>query len=466
MHKKLKEKSKQMKTLPVAKNDTLTVEIIDLSHEGSGVAKVDGYPLFIENTLPGEEAEVLVLKAGKKFGFAKVVKLLKESPDRVSQINETLIRTGIAPLHHMTYEAQLAFKEQQVNNVFQRIAKMSDVKILPIKGMENPLEYRNKAQIPVRRIDNKLATGFFRKNSHDLVPLEDFYIQDKKIDEAIVIVRDVLEKYGVKAYNEEEHTGNLRHIIIRRGHYSHEMMVVLVTRTAKLFNYEKMVQEIHLQLPEVVSIVQSINEEKTNVILGKSAKTLFGQNYISDKLLDHKYRISAQSFYQVNTVQAEVLYQTAIDFANFKKSDTVIDAYCGIGTIALSLADQVKQVYGMEISREAVSDAKINAQVNEIHNVKFEVGKAEEVMPKWLEKGIKPNVLVVDPPRKGLAESFIEAAVEMAPKKIIYVSCNPASLARDCQLFAEKGYIVKQVQPVDMFPQTPHVEAVAELIKK
>ncbi|CAM3287652.1 23S rRNA (uracil(1939)-C(5))-methyltransferase RlmD [Vagococcus fessus] len=454
-----------MKTLPVEKNQTLVVEIIDLSHEGLGVAKVDRYPLFIENTLPGEEAEVLVLKAGKKFGYAKVTNLLKESKDRVSDINETLIRTGIAPLHHMTYDAQLAFKEQQVSNVFKRIAKMPEVKIESIIGMDNPVEYRNKASIPVRKVNGELTTGFFRKNSHDLVALEDYYIQDKKIDEAIIVVRDVMEKYGVKAYIESENNGNLRHIIVKRGHYSHEMMIVLVTRTPKLFNYEKMVQEIHQQLPEVVSIVQNINPDATNVILGKTNKTLFGQNYIKDELLGKTYRISAQSFYQVNTVQAEKLYQTAIDFAELKATDTVIDAYCGIGTIGLSLADKVKEVYGLEVNPDAISDAKINAKLNDINNVNFEVGKAEYVMPEWLEKDIRPDVLIVDPPRKGLAASFIETAVEMAPKKIVYVSCNPASLARDCELLGAQGYKVERVQPVDMFPQTPHVECVALLTK-
>lgn len=455
-----------MKTQPVTKNDQLAVEIIDLTHEGLGVAKVDGYPLFIENTLPGETAEVLVVKVGKKFGFAKVLELTKTSPDRVETKDDTLIRTGIAPLQHMTYEAQLAFKQQQVENVFQRIAKLPEVKILPIKGMENPLAYRNKAQIPVRRQDGKLQTGFFRKNSHDLVPLEDFYIQDKKIDEAIVIVREVMEKYGVKAYNERENTGNLRHIIVRRGHYSHEMMIVLVTRTPKLFNYEKMVQEIHLQLPEVVAIVQNINPDATNVILGTTNKTLFGQNYFTDQLLGKKYRISGQSFYQVNTVQAEVLYQTAIDMADLKKTDTVIDAYCGIGTIGLSLADHVAEVHGMESNPDAIADAKINAQLNEVENIKFEVGRAEYVMPEWIKNGLAADVLIVDPPRKGLAESFIEAAVEMNPEKIVYVSCSPASLARDCKLFVEAGYEVVQVQPVDMFPQTPHVESVTLLVRR
>lgn len=455
-----------MKTLPIEKNETITVSIIDLSHDGLGVAKVEGYPLFIENTLPGEEAEVLVLKVGKKFGFAKVINLLKESPERVKDINETLIRTGIAPLHHMTYKGQLEFKEQQVKNVFQRIAKMPETKILPIIGMDNPVEYRNKAQIPVRKVNGELSTGFFRKNSHDLVPLESYYIQDPKIDEAILVVRDVMEKYGVKAYIESENNGNLRHIIVKRGHYSHEMMIVLVTRTPKLFNYEKMVQEIHQQLPEVVSIVQNINPDATNVILGKTNKTLFGQNYITDELLGKTYRISAQSFYQVNTVQAETLYQKAIEFANLRNTDTVIDAYCGIGTIGLSLADKVKEVYGLEVNPDAIADAKINAKVNGISNVKFEIGRAEYLMPTWLKDGLEADVLIVDPPRKGLAESFVETAVEMAPKKIIYVSCNPASLARDCQLFADKGYEVRQVQPVDMFPQTPHVETVALLTRK
>jgi len=290
---------KKLNEVPVQKNDKLTVTIEDLTYEGLGVAKVEGYPIFIENTLPGEEAEILVVKTGKQFAFGKLIELLSTSSDRVDTVNETLIRTGIAPLNHMTYDSQLAFKETQVKNVMTRIAKMPEVEILPIIGMENPLGYRNKAQIPVRRSNGELITGFFRKNSHDVVAIDDYYIQDPEIDKAIGVVRDILEKHHVKAYNEKDHTGNIRHIIIRRGHYSHEMMVVLVTRTGKLFGFEKMVEDIKNALPEVVSIVQNINPEQTNVILGFETKTLYGNPYITDTLLGKTYHISAQSFYQV-----------------------------------------------------------------------------------------------------------------------------------------------------------------------
>ncbi|MEX1550013.1 23S rRNA (uracil(1939)-C(5))-methyltransferase RlmD [Enterococcus thailandicus] len=450
----------------VKKNERYTVKIIDLSYEGMGVAKIDGYPLFIENALPGEEVEVLVLKAGNKFGYAKVENWLTTSPDRQPVEDKTLIRTGIAPLAHLSYEKQLVFKQHQVENVMEKIAKLPEVPVLPVVGMTSPVAYRNKAQIPVRKIDGHLATGFYKKNSHDLVSITDFYIQDPEIDKAIVVVRDILERFQVRAYNEAKNEGQIRHIVIRRGHYSHEMMVVLVTRKEKFFKAKEIAKVIHEELPEVVSVIQNINEEKTNVIFGKKEVVLFGKDYIEDQLLGKTFRISAKSFYQVNTQQAEYLYQTAIDFANLTKEDVVIDAYSGIGTIGLSLADRVAEVYGMEIIPEAIEDAQFNALTNKIENAHYEVGKAEKAMKKWQDKGIKPSVIMVDPPRKGLDGSFIESAIEMNPSRIVYISCNPATFARDAKLFAEAGYETTKVQPVDLFPQTHHVELVALLEQK
>ena len=431
-----------------------------------GVAKIDGYPLFIENALPGERVEVLVVKAGNKFGYGKVEKWLTESPDRQPLKDNRLLRTGIAPLAHLNYEQQLLFKQKQVENVMSKIAKMPEVNILPTIPMENPIGYRNKAQIPVRRIDGRLATGFYKKNSHELVEIEDYYIQDPAIDEAIKRVRDILQRFQVRGYNEAKNEGQIRHIIIRRGHYSHEMMVVLVTRKEKFFKGKEIASIIHEELPEVVSVVQNINEEKTNVILGDKEKVLYGRSYIEDQLLGKTYRISSKSFYQVNTEQTEKLYQTAIEFAALQKEDTVIDAYSGLGTIGLSLADKVKEVYGMELVPEAIEDAQFNALTNKIENAHYEVGKAETVMKKWQDKGIKPSVIVVDPPRKGLDARFIASAIDMAPAKLVYISCNPATFARDAKLFAESGYEVKKVQPVDLFPQTHHVELVALLAPK
>ncbi|EMF0287030.1 23S rRNA (uracil(1939)-C(5))-methyltransferase RlmD [Enterococcus hirae] len=452
--------------LSVKKNERYTLDIIDLSYEGMGVAKIDGYPLFIENALPGERVEVLVVKAGNKFGYGKVEKWLTESPDRQPLKDNRLLRTGIAPLAHLNYEQQLLFKQKQVENVMSKIAKMPEVDILPTIPMENPIGYRNKAQIPVRRIDGRLATGFYKKNSHELVEIEDYYIQDPAIDEAIKRVRDILQRFQVRGYNEAKNEGQIRHIIIRRGHYSHEMMVVLVTRKEKFFKGKEIASIIHEELPEVVSVVQNINEEKTNVILGDKEKVLYGRSYIEDQLLGKTYRISSKSFYQVNTEQTEKLYQTAIEFAALQKEDTVIDAYSGIGTIGLSLADKVKEVYGMELVPEAIEDAQFNALTNKIENAHYEVGKAETVMKKWQDKGIKPSVIVVDPPRKGLDARFIASAIDMEPAKLVYISCNPATFARDAKLFAESGYEVKKVQPVDLFPQTHHVELVALLAPK
>lgn len=452
--------------LSVKKNERYTLDIIDLSYEGMGVAKIDGYPLFIENALPGERVEVLVVKVGNKFGYGKVEKWLTESPDRQPLKDNRLLRTGIAPLAHLNYEQQLLFKQKQVENVMSKIAKMPEVDILPTIPMENPVGYRNKAQIPVRRMDGRLATGFYKKNSHELVEIEDYYIQDPAIDEAIKRVRDILQRFQVRGYNEAKNEGQIRHIIIRRGHYSHEMMVVLVTRKEKFFKGKEIASIIHEELPEVVSVIQNINEEKTNVILGDKEKVLYGRSYIEDQLLGKTYRISSKSFYQVNTEQTEKLYQTAIEFAALQKEDTVIDAYSGIGTIGLSLADKVKEVYGMELVPEAIEDAQFNALTNKIENAHYEVGKAETVMKKWQDKGVKPSVIVVDPPRKGLDARFIASAIDMAPAKLVYISCNPATFARDAKLFTESGYEVKKVQPVDLFPQTHHVELVALLAPK
>lgn len=443
-----------------------TVTFEDLTFEGMGVAKIEGYPLFIENALPGEKAKIKVHKTGKSFGYGKVMERLSSSEDRVPLRDKNYTRTGIAPLQHMTYAAQLRFKQQQVENVMQRIAKMPEVPVLNIIGMEEPWGYRNKAQVPVRKKHGELMTGFFRKNSHDLVALEDFYIQDPRIDEAIIVVRDILRKYGVKPYNEKDNTGNIRHIIVRRGHFTGEMMIVLVTRTAKLFPTSKIIPDIREALPEVVSIVQNVNSKRTNVILGQEAIVLFGEDKYKDQLMGNTFEISHRSFYQVNSVQTERLYQTALDFAQLSDEETVIDAYCGIGTITLALAKQAKEVYGIEIVEPAVEDAKRNAALNGVENVTYQAGAAEEVMLEWAEDGRSADLLVVDPPRKGLEGQFIDAVLEMKPAKMVYVSCNPSTLARDLALLAEGGYNVEKIQPVDMFPQTTHIESVTLLTRK
>jgi len=455
-----------MEEMPVKKNQELEVTVVDLSHLGMGVAKIDGYPIFVENALPQEKVLVRIVKVGKKFGFGKLLSIIQKSPYRQEVENEDLLRTGIAPLSHLKYEQQLAFKQEQVRNVLKKTAKMPEIQVKKTIGMQQPFGYRNKAQIPIRKIDGILQTGFYRKNSHELIPIDNFFIQDPAIDAAIIVIREILQQFEVKAYNEKNNSGFLRHIVIRRGYQTHEMMVVLVTRKEHFFQGEKIAQAIQEKMPEVVSIIQNVNPKQTNVIMGNQEKVLLGRSDIYDQLLGKTFRISAKSFYQVNTPQAEVLYQKAFDLADLEKDDIVIDAYSGIGTIGLSLADQVKHVYGMETIAQAVTDAQENAKLNRIENADYVAGKAEDVMPKWQKEGIQPDVIFVDPPRKGLDQSFIETACQMKPEKFIYISCNPATMARDLTVFAEQGYFTDSIQPVDLFPQTHHVETVMMLKQK
>ncbi|MFC2684852.1 MAG: 23S rRNA (uracil(1939)-C(5))-methyltransferase RlmD [Limosilactobacillus oris] len=449
--------------VPVHKNEEYQAQVIDLTYEGNGVVKIDDFPVFVPNALPGEEVTVRITKVTRHFAWGRVMAWQTKSADRVDVKDKKYIQTGIAPLGQLKYPAQLRFKQHQIEELLAK-AHLDGIKVAPTMGMERPYHYRNKAQVPVKLVRGKLETGFYKRGSHTLVPIEDFYIQDPKIDEAIVVVRDLLRKYHVTPYDERTGKGVIRTVMVRRGYYSHEVMVVLVTNTKRLPMAEQIVDGIVAGVPEVKSIVQNINDKRTNKLLGDTNKTLWGKDEIHDQLLGIDFAISPLSFYQVNPQQTERLYQTAIDNAGLDGSQTVIDAYCGIGTISLAVARHAKQVYGVEIVPAAIEDAKHNAKRNGIKNAKFVVGKAEEQFAKWQAEGLKPDVVIVDPPRKGLAESLIEATGKMAPQKVIYVSCNPATLVRDIQRFAEVGYhVTKPIQPVDQFPQTTHVESVTLL---
>jgi len=447
------------------KNDVIEVEIVDLSHEGAGVAKTEGLVFFVENALPGELIRMRVLKVNKKIGFGKVEEFLRISDQRNENLDMSYLRTGIADLGHLNYPAQLDFKRKQVKDSLYKIAGLSDVEVAPTLGMEQPLRYRNKAQVPVRLVNGQLETGFFRKNSHDLLPIEDFYIQDPVIDQVILFTRDLLRRFDLKPYDEQEKTGLIRNLVVRRGHYSGEIMVILVTTRPKIFRVEQLMECLTEAFPAIKSIMQNINDQPGNAIFGKDWRTLYGQNYITDQMLGNDFQIAAPAFYQVNTEMAEKLYQTAIDFSELTADDVVLDAYSGIGTIGLSVAKHVKQVYGVEVIPEAVENSRKNAAINGITNASYVCASAEEAIQNWLKEGIQADVILVDPPRKGLTESFIKASVSMEPKKITYISCNVATMARDIKLYQELGYELKKVQPVDLFPQTHHVECVALLVK-
>ncbi|MBN6886084.1 23S rRNA (uracil1939-C5)-methyltransferase [Cytobacillus horneckiae] len=450
-------------TLPVNKNDYIDVEFKDLTHEGAGVAKVDGYPLFVPNALPGEKAKIKVVKANKGYGFARLIETYEESPYRVKPLCPIYKECGGCQLQHLSYEGQLLAKEKQVREVLTRIGKLEDVKVHPTLGMQDPWRYRNKSQVPIGEHEGGLIGGFYQQRTHQIIDMKACLIQQEKNDEVIQKVKEICSRHGVRAYDEGRHKGDLRHIMARYGLVTGEVMIVLVTRTKDLSNKNKVIEEITAEISGVKSIVHNINSKKTNVIMGEETRVLWGEEVIYDYIGAIKFAISARSFYQVNPDQTKVLYEKALEYANLTGEEEVIDAYCGIGTISLFLAQKAKKVFGVEIVPEAIEDAKRNADLNDIRNADFAVGKAEEVIPKWYEQGNSADVLVVDPPRKGCDEALLQTIIDMKPKKVVYVSCNPGTLARDLRVLEDGGYKTVEVQPVDMFPQTVHCEAVAWL---
>ncbi len=452
------------KKLPIQKNDYLeNAYIEDLTHEGNGVTKIEGYPLFVPNTLPGENANIKVVKTGKNFGFGKLIELNEESKERQDPPCPIYHECGGCQIQHMTYEGQLRTKEKHVREVMKRIGKLEDVTVHPTMGMERPWHYRNKAQVPVGEKDGRFVAGFYQKRSHEIIDMDNCPIQYEKNDEVIQHVKAICQRFGIQPYDETNHTGTLRHIMTRTAYETNEVMVVLVTRTPKLPHKERIVEELVKGIDGLKSIVQNVNSQKTNVIMGDQTEVLWGEEVIYDFIGDIKFAISARSFYQVNPEQTRVLYEKALEYAEIGPDHTVIDAYCGIGTISLFLAQKAKKVYGVEIVPQAIEDAKNNARLNGMENVEFEVGAAEVVIPKWYEEGIRADVLVVDPPRKGCDEALLNTILAMKPEKVVYVSCNPSTLARDLRILEDGGYKTLEVQPVDMFPQTMHVEAVARI---
>ncbi|WP_272032015.1 23S rRNA (uracil(1939)-C(5))-methyltransferase RlmD [Oceanobacillus kimchii] len=450
---------------PVNKNEIYTLTFEDLTHEGNGVAKIEGYPLFVPDVLPDEEAKVKVVKINKNFGFGKLLELTKTSSHRVEPTCH--VHCGGCQLQHMSYDLQLQMKQDQVHNVMKKVAHLDHVPVHPILGMEEPSHYRNKVQIPVGEKNGEVIVGFYQKRSHRILQNQDTcHIQDEAINEVLPFTRQLMNKYGIQAYDEKSHRGQLRHIMVRVGHHTKDIMIVFVTKTSKFPEKDRIIKELTEQFPQVKSIVQNVNDQRTNVVLGKKTKVLWGESYIYDKIGNLTFAISPKSFFQVNPVQTKILYDKALEYANIDKDDVVIDAYCGIGSISLFLAQKAKKVYGIEVVPEAIEDAKMNAEINGMNNVEFSVGQAEKVMPKWKEQGLDPDVIVVDPPRKGCDVDFLEAMIAMKPKRIVYVSCNPSTLARDLRILEDGGFETKQVQPVDMFPSTNHVECVAELTLK
>ncbi|MCI7814638.1 MAG: 23S rRNA (uracil(1939)-C(5))-methyltransferase RlmD [Robinsoniella sp.] len=449
------------------KDDLVTIKIEDMSAEGSGIGKVDGYTLFVKDAVIGDVVEAKIMKMKKNYGFARLMQIREASPDRVDPRCPIARQCGGCQIQAMAYEAQLKFKERLIENHLRRIGGFEEIPMEPIVGMEEPYRYRNKAQFPIGQDrEGNLIAGFYAGRTHSIISVDDCLLGVEENKEILQEVLDFMKEEGISAYDENTGKGLVRHVLIRYGFFTQEIMVCVVINGKKLPRAQKLVEQLR-KIRGMTSITVNINEERTNVILGECVELLWGQRYITDTIGGISYQISPLSFYQVNPRQTEKLYRLALEYAGLTGKETVWDLYCGIGTISLFLAQKAKQVYGVEIVPDAVKDAKNNAKRNGIENAEFYVGKAEEVLPEKYEKeGVKADVIVVDPPRKGCDERLLDTIVKMQPEKVVYVSCDSATLARDLKWLCERGYEVKRVRGVDQFGQTVHVETVALLSKK
>ena len=472
-----------------SKNDCVELTIEDIGVSGEGIGKVDGYTLFVKDTVIGDVVRVKIMKAKKNYGYARLMDIIKPSKDRVEPACPIARQCGGCQIQAMNYNAQLKYKQKLVKDNLLRISGLTegaDYEMCEILGMDTPFRYRNKAQYPVGEDkDGNIVMGFYAGHTHSIIACPDDDCMLGHRDNAFILnaVKEWMKEYRVRAYNENIHKGTVRHVLVRTGYHTDEVMVCLVTK--KMLRKEaadglvKAIQKLKLN---VASLVVNINKEDTNVILGKECITLYGRPYIEDYIGDIKFQISPLSFYQVNPKQTEVLYNKALEFAGLKGNESVWDMYCGIGTISLFLAKKAGKVYGVEIVPQAIEDAKNNAKINNIDNAEFFVGKAEEVVPAFYKKqtGVqsdndstdskeydmtRPDVVVVDPPRKGCDKKLLDTIVSMTPDRIVYVSCDSATLARDLKLLVEYGYKVEKVQPVDQFGNTVHVETVVLLSK-
>ena len=457
------------------KNELITLKIEDIGVNGEGIGKVDGYTLFVKDALIGDRAELKITKAKKNYGYARLMQVLEPSCDRVEAKCPVARQCGGCQIQELSYEKQLEFKEKKVRGNLERIGGFApeelDEVMEPICGMEEPFYYRNKAQFPFGTDkQGHIVTGFYAGRTHQIIPNTECALGVKQNREILEMIVDFMNIHHITTYDETTGEGLLRHVLIRYGFRTGEIMVCLIINGDNFPKSEKLVDNLR-EIPGMTSITLNVNRERTNVILGREIKVLWGQAYITDYIGNVKYQISPLSFYQVNPVQTENLYGQALEYAGLHGNETVWDLYCGIGTISLFLAQKAKQVYGVEIIPQAIEDAKRNAALNGIENAQFFVGKSEEVLPQYYENYAKEHggekayadVIVVDPPRKGCDETLLETMIQMQPERIVYVSCDSATLARDLKYLCENGYELKRVRAVDMFANTVHVETVVLL---
>lgn len=443
------------------KNQIVEMEITGLTAEGSGVGRVDGMAVFVPATAVGDRARVKILKVAKQYAFGKLEQLLVSSKDRVDAGCPQFPRCGGCLTRHISYEAELKAKEQQVKDALARIGGFTDLEVLPIVGAVSPEHYRNKAQLPVAiGADGSLQLGFYSAHSHRVVDCPACLLQPEIFRNVTETVRKWAEQFHPEPYDERTHKGKFRHLYIRYGEGTKEVMVCLVVNGNGLRGEQELAQMLRETVPGLKSVVVNSNRERTNVILGGKCRTVWGQDFITDELCGLRFKISPLSFYQVNREQAQRLYRLAGEYAGLTGGEILLDLHCGTGTIGLTMADRAKEVIGVEIVPQAVRDAEENARMNGIDNARFLCADAPEAARQLAEKGISPDVIVLDPPRKGCSPELVDVVVKMQPKRVVYVSCDPATLARDCKRFAAMGYAPRQAVPVDLFPRTGHVETV------
>lgn len=442
--------------------DRIKSEIIDINNKGMGVGRYQGFTFFIEGCTLGDKVLFEIVKLKKRFGIGKTLEILDESPYRVEPKCEYSAQCDGCELHNLKYEKQLELKKDIVKNNLKRIGKIKNVPVRDTIGMDYPYRYRNKGEF---KVGKNFEIGYFKRETHDIYPVEKSIIQKETVDVIIELIKEYMKKYKVEGYDRKTKRGVIKNLIIRTTK-DNNVMVIIVTKDEKLPHKDELRTVLFSSHINVVSIYQNINNKDTSVVLGSKYIKLFGENKIIDYIGEYKFLISPKSFFQVNPVQTEVLYDKVVEYLDPKGEEIVADLYCGIGTISLYISRYVKKVYGVEIVKEAIEDAKENTKLNRIKNVEFVLGKSEEILPKLIGKGIKLDSIIVDPPRKGLDRSLVDSIIEANPQKIVYVSCNPSTLARDLGYLVEEGYKVVEVQPVDMFPHTAHVETVCLLTRE
>ena len=434
---------------------------VDFTYDGKGIVKKDNRVVFVEGALKGEELEIEIVYESKSQTLGKIIKILKSSPYRAKPFCPLAKDCGGCSFQHLQYEKQLEFKTEHVQDCINKFSKLN-VKVKNCIGMKNPFNYRNKSQVPFSMEKKQIRYGFYKQNTHTIIQMDKCAIQTQEADEILKTICDLMKKYRLNAYEEDKRKGILRHVLIKKGFSTNQVMVVLITNVNSFPNRKELVKELVKKHPNIKTVIQNINSRDTNVILGEKEMILHGNGYIEDILLGIKFKISSKSFYQVNPVQTQTLYSKAIELAELSNKDRILDTYCGIGTIGLIASKNVEEVIGVEIVKDAIKDAKNNAILNNISNAHFVLADASDFMVDLAKTSEKIDVVFVDPPRKGCDERFLSSIMKLSPKKIIYISCNPSTLARDLGILKEK-YNILEVQPVDMFPHTYHIETIALL---